>query len=402
MQLKMRTPLWDAATRKLVSAVDHAVFRGALTPLPTLRDPVEALTHHQRMDGMSALLGFYDRPEHFDADGPLFTRLADPQPEERRVRSYRGGHIIDLSWASEFTPMWSAAAAETRYQELVRTRSRHGHAARDALDRGMRVHRDLDRRLGPLPRYQAVERNRTMHARWFRHTDGPRPCAVILHGYLGGHLAVEEHMWPIPALFDGGMDVVLTVLPHHGPRANPRRGLRLPDFPSSDPRWAVEGFRHMVHDHLTLFDYLLNDRVQSLGAIGMSLGGYSAALLATIEHRLEFGIFYMPLSSIADFARRNGRMVGSNVHQEAQTRALDRIYRIVSPLSRPSLLSPGRAIVIAGESDMITGTAHGQQLAAHFDACTSTFAGGHILQLGRGAALAPMWQMLRQAGLWSP
>jgi hypothetical protein len=107
----------------------------------------------------------------------------------------------------------------------------------------------------------------------------------------------------------------------------------------------------------------------------------------------------MPLASIADFALRTGRMVGSEDEQRQQAGALERVYRPVSPLARPSLLPEGRALVIAGEADRITGMPHSTQIARQFAAASSTYAGGHILPLGKGAAFDPMWALLRQDGL---
>ncbi|HKU39340.1 MAG TPA: hypothetical protein VJR89_14360, partial [Polyangiales bacterium] len=69
------------------------------------------------------------------------------------------------------------------------------------------------------------------------------------------------------------------------------------------------------------------------------------------------------------------------------------------PLSRPSLLPTGRALVIAGEADLITGMPHGNQIADQFGAAFSTYLGGHILALGRDAAFDPMWRLLRDDGL---
>jgi hypothetical protein len=354
------------------------------------------------MDALSAFAAFYDRPEHFSADSRFFSRLAAMAPLEREVRRYRrDGDVVDLSWSSEFESLWSETAAEARFEELLcRFQLQQDEPAYSELSRCISGLKDCERRLGIEARYgAAAPANQTMRARWFRHRGTPRPCAVILHGYLGGRLAVEEHMWPIRILFDGGMDVVLTVLPMHGLRAAAKARFKLPGFPAVDPRLAIEGFRHLVHDHLTLFDYLLDGRVSALGLMGMSLGGYSAALLCTLDPRIRFSAFYMPLASIADFALRTGRMVGSDEQQREQADALERVYRVVSPLARPSLLPQGCALVIAGEADLITGMPHGEQIASQFGAPCRTYIGGHILPLGRDAAFDPMWRMLRAEGL---
>jgi hypothetical protein len=378
-------------TRRLIGAVDLAVLERVLTPLPAAMEPIESLSHSERMHALAAFAAFYDRPEHFTQHTRFFTRLARPEPRQRIVRRYRrDGDVIDLSWTSGFETLWSPRSAAAHFAAL--------EASDTPLAHSIRSLNACEDRLGIQVRYaHARPENQTMHARWFKHRAGPRACAVILHGYLGGTLAVEEWMWPIQALFDRGMDVVLTVLPMHGPRTAVKDRFRLPGFPAVDPRLAVEGFRQLVHDHLTLFDYLLDSQVSSLGLMGMSLGGYSAALLSTLDPRIRFSVFYMPLASVSDFALRTGRMVGSQQEQQEQASALDRVYRCVSPLARPSLLPQGNSLVIAGESDLITGRPHSDQLVNQFNSAVSTFAGGHILQLGRDAAFDAVWRLLDRA-----
>lgn len=395
----MSTKVFHQTTSRVIGALDRAVLAHVLTPLPAALQPIESLSHAERMAALAAFAAFYDRPEHFELRSPFFSRLTEPQAALRVVRPYgRDGDVIDVSWPSCFEPLWSSAAIDA---QLLRMRVMLQDQAFRDLSGCFQTLSECERRLGIKARYDASPReNMTMRARWFKHRGGPRPCVVILHGYMGGTLAIEEYMWPVRALFDRGIDVVMTVLPMHGVRAGLKGRFRLPGFPAVDPRLAVEGFRHLVHDHLSLFDYLLNGRVTGLGLMGMSLGGYSAALLSTLEPRLRFGVFYMPLASIADFALRTGRMVGSADDQREQASALERVYRPVSPFSRPSLLPEGRALVLAGEADRITGMAHARRLADQFGVTCRTYAGGHILPLGREAAFARIWRLLEHADLW--
>ena len=398
----MLSRVLQRTTRSLTGAVDRAVLERVLTPLPAAREPIESLSHSERIAALQTFAAFYDRPEHFTPETRFFSRSAAPQLRERAVRRFgrqrprrRQGEVIDLSWSSGFEPLWSEPSAAASFASVLEGLDRDAHAQ---LSRSIRSLRECERRLGLQLRYGAGEpANQTMWARWFRHRNGPRPCAVILHGYLGGTLAVEEYMWPIQALFDRGLDIVLTVLPMHGARAGVRGRFRLPGFPAVDPRLAVEGFRQLVHEHLTLFDYLLDGRVSALGVMGMSLGGYSAALLGTLDPRLQFGVFYMPLASVADFALRTGRMVGDEAEQREQAALLERVYRCVSPLARPSRLPRGKTLVLAGEADQITGLPHGNQLVEQFGASFCTYAGSHILPLGRDAAFDAAWRMLELA-----
>jgi len=379
--------LINAAGRQLAGALDGAVVQHVITPPAHRRGKAESLSHVPRMEGLAMIARFYEEAMALSPDTDAFTRLPAVVPREKHVRAEDGFEVVDLRWDSGFEALWSDEEALRR------------------LD-GMDIEPDAKLRLiasaehAPTRGYDQVPENRAMHVRWFRHNEGPRPCAILIHGFMSGNFRIEEAVWPVRTFLEGGMDVLLTTLPLHGRRIDPKRRMVPPRFPDSDPRLAVEGFRHMAHDHLSLIDYLLDGRATSVGVAGMSLGGYSAALLSTLEPRLRFGIFDIPLSCIADFARGSGRMVGTDEQQELQTEALRKAYSIISPLSRPSLLPDGKSLVIAGEADLVTGIGQARKLADHFDAQTSTFPGGHLIQLGKSTAFEPAWQMLRDAGVY--
>src|SRR5262249_33175494 len=115
----------------------------------------------------------------------------------------------------------------------------------------------------------------------------------------------------------------------------------------------------------------------AVGMMGMSLGGYTTALLATLDARLSFAIPIIPLASLAAVARQNGRFVGSDAEQKLQFEAVERVYRVVSPLSRPPRVDKDRVLVVAAAGDRVTPIEHARLLAAHFQAPLSIFPGGH-------------------------
>ncbi|HMI92426.1 MAG TPA: hypothetical protein VK509_13715, partial [Polyangiales bacterium] len=250
-------------------------------------------------------------------------------------------------------------------------------------------------------RYFAVTENRTVHARWYRHSGAPRACAVLLHGYASGSFALEARVWPVEQLFAAGLDVVLTVLPFHGPRRDPRRGLRPPAFPvASDLRLGIEGMRQLVLDQRALFDYLQAAGAPALGTMGMSFGGYASALLATLEARLQFAALLVPLAHLEPRSWADPmRSPEPGPELERERSALRRAQRLVSPFTRPSLLPDGRCIAIAGELDRVTGIAHAEALAAHLHAELHRFEGGHLLQLGRAKAFAHVLALIERAGI---
>jgi hypothetical protein len=384
------------AVAGVAKGVDLAFAGTALNPPQMIRrsSSAESLAPPHRMRGLGAIAGFYNRPEFYPRQSELFPQPSAITPTIKTVRKLgKAGAVLDLSWPSAFSPLWTRQAVTARFDAMSR-------AELEQLGLGQRTVSEIVNELGLdksgdlVDKYMRAKRNQVAHARWLRHLDGPRPCAVLLHGYMAGVYAIEERVWPVRQLFDSGMDVVISVLPFHGPRRSEARGIRPPAFPSSDPRFTIEGMRQLVSDHTALFDYLLAGRVSSLGVMGMSLGGYGSALLATLDDRLSFAVLVIPLAAIEDFALTHGRFTGSSDEQEAQRAAMLTAQQTVSPFARPPLVKGERAFVIAGESDFVTGAQHASRLSEHFETPVRTFEGGHLLPFGFSRAFAPVWEML--------
>jgi pimeloyl-ACP methyl ester carboxylesterase len=147
-------------------------------------------------------------------------------------------------------------------------------------------------------------------------------------------------------------------------------------------RYAHAGFRQAIADLRVLIDLLRDRGAPSVGVMGMSLGGYTTALLGTLEPNLSFAVPVIPLASIADFARDQGRL-GTGESATIQHRALEQANWVVSPFARKSLLSPERVLVVGARADRITPLAHAERIATHFDAPLVCLTGGHLMQLWR-------------------
>lgn len=383
----MARSLLSATAQRIAEGLDRAFTNATVSP----SRPNRARDHAQLLGSLELVARFYDRPEHYPPGTSFFPRQDAIDPVVRHVRTFgRDGDVLDLRWPSEFEPLWSDEALAGLLAETP-----PGQTPLES-----RSDFRFDRRRSLREKYMAVEPNRIAAARWFRHRHGARSCAVLLHGYMGGAFPIEERMFPVRKLFAGGMDVVLTCLPFHGTRRDERRGLRAPAFPSSDPRFTIESFRQLVMDHRALFDHLERHGCDKFGVMGTSLGGFSSALLATLEPRLKFAVLFIPLGSLEQFYFDHGAIPGDAEQQAELRRVLGRAQQVVSPCARPALVSSARVRVIAGEMDRVTGLAHSRLLAEHFGVEPDTFAGGHVLQLGRTQALEPAFEMLEHAHLF--
>lgn len=341
----MAAPFWKVLG-EAAGAVDRAVALAMHAHGARDRARAERMTHAERMDVLAAIHSAY--AEH---EASFF---GDPPAIAPTVREVRPG-VFDAAWQSAFEPCLAEVAE----------------------------------------RYLSRVENRTARARLYL-GGGRRPAVIAVHGYLGGYWLVEEATWPISWLARRGLDVALPVLPFHAQRGGARRGA--PPFPSADPRMTNEGFRQAVTDIVGLARHLRERGAASVGVIGVSLGGYTASLLATVSDAFDFVVPMIPLASVADFAREQGRL-GSGELAEEQRSALEKANWVASPLARPLRVSPSRALVIAAENDRITPAAHARRIADHFGCELRVIAGGHLLQLGRGDAYRALARMLEREGI---
>jgi len=335
------------ATTRLGGLVDAAIL-GAMrlnfdrkVPLPV----------EDRRAALHDVIAFYRR--HGEA---LFAepRAANPTIE-KRGNLPGGGGIVDLAWPSTYEPALPAIAAH----------------------------------------YLGFEANRRACARVFRHdASTARNTIVLVHGYRGGQFFVEERAFPVRWLYKLGLDVALFTLPFHALRGN----ARTPPWPSANPARSNEGFGQAIHDLRALVKYLAPP---ALAMAGMSLGGYTTALYATVEP-LAFSCPMIPVASFPDlyWHHGDGRPERLRAEREGITLPMMRdAMAIHTPLLRAPKIAGDRMLVVAAEGDRIAPPEHAERLAEHFGAELLRFAGGHVLQLGRGDAFRALARKLAGAGL---
>ncbi len=351
---------WRRMIGSAASAVDRAVVAAMHARGARDRARAKGLGHQERLEALSAIAGSYGDDALYTDEGSFFPRPASAiDVTLKRVRE----GVWDAAWPSTSIP-YLAAVSE---------------------------------------RYLSRIENRTARARLYLKNEPKeatkRPALIAIHGYMGGHWLLEEAQWPIPWMLRRGLDVALPILPQHALRGGARKGA--PPFPSADPRMTNEGFRQAVADIVGLAMFLRDRGAPHVGVIGMSLGGYTSALLATVTDTLDFVMPMIPLASVADFAREQGQLGTGNEVAE-QHAALERANWVVSPLARPLRIPKERAVVVAAEHDKITPVAHAARISDHFGCELITMPGGHLLQIGRTEAFRALARMLERAEIIAP
>jgi len=279
-----------------------------------------------------------------------------------------GTQVVDLAWRSEYEPFFAPA--------------------RELHDR--------------------IPENHTAHARWWTSGAG-RPTLVLLHGWGGGNHWVTSRTFMVPYWLRHGYDVVAFTLPFHGARA-PDNGIGLSSgalFPSPNPIRTNEGFGQAIYDLRALSRWLRMRGASAVGAMGMSLGGYTTSLWASVagdqeEGGVDFAVAMIPAVSMARLMWRHGET--SPVRQRAAKAGITEdlladAFAVHAPLTRPVRLSRERLAVIAGRGDRITPPEQAEALALHWGVEVSWFDGGHLAQVGRGDALRAVRRQLGSLGL---
>jgi len=241
--------------------------------------------------------------------------------------------------------------------------------------------------------------NNTVRARWVRTSLAPRGTAIVVHGWKSGAYFAFDHMFPLKMLAREGYDYVLFQLPFHGQRAPiqaPQSGAL---FPSPNVLRTNETFGQVISDLRQLAIHLAANGAPNIGILGMSLGGYVAALWASLGDSLSFVIPMIPATDMASLMWAHGR--GSRTRSQAENRGvtestLRQAFTCHSPLERPVTVPKDRLCIVAGEGDRIAPPAQAHLLWEHWERpAIHWFPGGHLAQFGRRRAYAQMAHFLQ-------
>lgn len=284
-----------------------------------------------------------------------------PAPELPRVTETAAGdgplgtRVVDLAFPSDYTPFLPAA-------------------------------RDFE-----------IAENLTAHVRLWASGRG-RPVIVLLHGWGAGQHWMSARAFALPYWLRHGYDVAALVLPHHGPRAGSSPGA----WPSTHPVRTNEGFGQAVYEARALARWLRARGASAVGAIGMSLGGYTTATWASVAGPddaggLDFAVAMIPAVSMAALMWRHGET--SPMRRRAAKVGITEdlladAFSVHAPTTRPVRLPRERLAIIGGRGDRITPPEQAEMLAAHWGVEIGWFDGGHLAQVGRNEALRAVRQQL--------
>ncbi len=241
----------------------------------------------------------------------------------------------------------------------------------------------------------------------WRHRSQGHPAVVLINPWCCGYLELEERIYQARALYAKGLDVALFTLPFHG-RRTPRQALFSGQlFPNRELQRTNEAFGQTAADLDVLLRWLRAEGrggSRPVGMVGMSLGGYAAAMMAGLDPDLAFVAVIMAPTSLADGLWQQGHGSPARLEAEQAGFTLDdlrHIWAIHCPLVLPRLIPRGRLLLMWARADHVIPRVHMRALWEHWGRPEiRDHSGGHLLQLGWASYMAEVrtW-MLKTLGL---
>ncbi|WP_256670173.1 S9 family peptidase [Pseudomonas sp. L-22-4S-12] len=256
-----------------------------------------------------------------------------------------------------------------------------------------------------LPQFEAMQRNTFAHAQHWCHGDRPRPTLIVIHGFAADSHCMNAHALSLAGLYRKGYDILLFTYPHHGRRAERGSWFSGQGVFGRGLVAFNEAPLHAIHDLQVFIDYLQGRGVEHIGVAGISLGGYTAALLAAVDERLDYCVPIVPAVSPVDAFlewQPTGLLLSRLMRRQgigvAEMRGLLAVH---NPLTYAPHLDGRRVLIIGGAGDRVTMPRHLRLLQQHWVGSElHWFPGNHILHFGRREYLTRMGELMdRYSGL---
>jgi hypothetical protein len=202
-------------------------------------------------------------------------------------------------------------------------------------------------------RYLSYTPPRTAHA-WVMRGNPDAPWLVCIHGYQMGVPLVDFGAFRPEWLHDRlGLNLILPVLPLHGPRKI--RRVSGDGMLAGDLLDTVHALAQTAWDLRRVMSWVRAQGASQIGAFGLSLGGYSTALLASFDGDLACAIAGIPATDFARLSWRHGppdslrraEELGVGLNETTD------LKRVISPLVLEPKLPIERRYVFGGSADQL-------------------------------------------------
>jgi hypothetical protein len=248
-------------------------------------------------------------------------------------------------------------------------------------------------------RWMQYQENSLGRATVMRHKAAGRPWVVCIHG-TGQGADTDLRSFRVRHLYaELGCNVLLVILPLHGPRQAPKSADAR--FPTLDVLDNVNGIAQAAWDVRRLLGWIRTQEPAGIGLLGVSLGGYVAALVAGLEEDpLQCVLPIIPATDFPGlFAQQSPRALRELMMPFMEESR--QLHSVVSPLSfTPTTPVQARAIVGGLADKLIDPVDQVAPLWEHWDRPEILwYPGGHLGHVVHGDVYSFIDRRLKLAGL---
>ena len=229
-------------------------------------------------------------------------------------------------------------------------------------------------------RWLGYEENLEAHAKIFRHPGEDRPWIVCVPGYRMGQDLTDTVAFRVHWLHrDLGLNVAIPSLPFHGPRTSGRRSGD--QFLAGDFVDTLHAEAQAIWDIRKLMAWIRQQGAPALGIYGLSLGGYTAAMVASLEEDLDCVVAGIPTIDFVDLVQSNtaGWALRVTGLLGFPWDSICEMLRVVSPLELSLKTDRSKCFIFAGLYDQVAPPEQARALWRHWGRPRLTwYRGGHV------------------------
>ncbi len=248
-------------------------------------------------------------------------------------------------------------------------------------------------------RCRRYHRNNVVHAQHWRHSDGPHPTLCVIHGFMGSAYLANGLFLALPWFYRSGYDVLLYTLPFHGRRAEKHSPFSGYGFFEHGLSGFAEAMAQAVHDFRSVIDYLEFTGVDRIALTGISLGGYTSALIASVDDRIQAVVpnvpVVLPEACFDEWFPANKLLTLTNRITDTDRELSAAAAMFHSPLNYQPLVPWDRRLIITGLGDRLAPPQQAEMLWRHWDRCAfHWFPGNHLIHVSQPDYLRRMTRFM--------
>ena len=227
-------------------------------------------------------------------------------------------------------------------------------------------------------RWLGYARNRQAEARIMR-APGSREWLVCIHGLAMGRAWLDLPAMSADRLHRRGVNLAFPVLPLHGPRAIGLAGGA--GFISGDVANTLHALTQTAWDIRRLVGWLRDEGAERIGLLGLSLGGYSTALVASLEEGLDCAIAGIPAADFGELScyHATGRAMALAAAAQITPERISTALTPVAPLALAPRVPPEGRFIFGALADRFVPPPQVEALWRHWGKPEiAWYPGGHL------------------------